>query len=242
MREVPVPKQSFAKLEKDRWHQRISDMCINEFAMAGCTPEWCLEGILHVPRSSVMPESPQFCERSPRFESKPRSPDGCRTGRWMCWREWLQLSWSLDLSASHLTCSACMRFSWYMVVFDHCSAPKLTLKELEFRGSPASKLGGLARSHGANIVNFTNNPFGFHNPQVQPYHVADIVAELAGLVFIVGILRPEMPDLLPPEARSMRGASRLLEECSSESVLWNAKVQESSACVVQWFVPSKLLF
>ena len=61
-----------------------------------------------------------------------------------------------------------MRFSWYMVVFDHCSAPKLTLKELEFRGSPASKLGGLARSHGANIVNFTNNPFGFHNPQVQP--------------------------------------------------------------------------
>ena len=25
MREVPVPKQSFAKLEKDRWHQRISD-------------------------------------------------------------------------------------------------------------------------------------------------------------------------------------------------------------------------
>ena len=61
------------------------------------------------------------------------------------------------------------------------------------------------------------------------YHVADIVAELAGLVFIVGILKPEMPDLLPLEARARRGASRLLEDCSSESVLWNAKVQENSA-------------
>jgi len=67
---------------------------------------------------------------------------------------------------------------------------------------------------------------GFRPLLGTAYHVADIVAELAGLVFIVGILRPEMPDLLPPEARSMRGASRLLEECSSESVLWNAKVQE----------------
>jgi len=89
---------------------------------------------------------------------------------------------------------------------------------------------------------FHQQSFWISQSSGTAYHVADIVAELAGLVFIVGILRPEMPDLLPPEARSMRGASRLLEECSSESVLWNAKVQESSACVVQWFVPSKLLF
>ena len=85
------------------------------------------------------------------------------------------------------------------------------------------------------------SPPGFHaQSSGTAYHVADIVAELAGLIFIVGILKPEMPDLLPPETRSMRGASRLLEECSSESVLWNAKVQESSAGFGNGGAPSKL--
>ncbi|CAK9006901.1 Uncharacterized protein SCF082_LOCUS9225 [Durusdinium trenchii] len=63
---------------------------------------------------------------------------------------------------------------------------------------------------------------GFRAILGTAYHFADIVAEVMGLIFIVGILKPEMPDI-KPEIRSMRGASMLFDSSQNP---WNAKVQE----------------
>ena len=64
---------------------------------------------------------------------------------------------------------------------------------------------------------------GGFRPLIQTsYHLADILAELTGLIFIVGILRPKMPDI-KPEVRSMRTASGLALEGQNT---WWTKLQE----------------
>ncbi|CAK9054544.1 unnamed protein product [Durusdinium trenchii] len=83
---------------------------------------------------------------------------------------------------------------------------------------------------------------GFRAILGTAYHFADIVAEVMGLIFIVGILKPEMPDI-KPEIRSMRGASMLFSETSSirgraklrralSKNAQNAKVQELAHCSI----------
>eukprot|EP00437_Effrenium_voratum_P005406 CAMPEP_0181418878 /NCGR_PEP_ID=MMETSP1110-20121109/11787_1 /TAXON_ID=174948 /ORGANISM="Symbiodinium sp., Strain CCMP421" /LENGTH=674 /DNA_ID=CAMNT_0023541881 /DNA_START=50 /DNA_END=2074 /DNA_ORIENTATION=- len=58
---------------------------------------------------------------------------------------------------------------------------------------------------------------------VPGYHFADIAAELGGLIFIVGILKPQLPQI-GPQARAMRspGSSKVLENDDT----WNRKVEE----------------
>ncbi|CAK9006904.1 Uncharacterized protein SCF082_LOCUS9227 [Durusdinium trenchii] len=58
---------------------------------------------------------------------------------------------------------------------------------------------------------------------VPAYHLLDIVGELVGLIFIVGILKPQMPDI-KPEIHTMRGTCKLKRDLSNTE--WNVKVQE----------------
>eukprot|EP00438_Fugacium_kawagutii_P027099 Skav203919 [mRNA] locus=scaffold228:373317:396114:- [translate_table: standard] len=162
--------------------------------------------------------------------------------RWV----FLLLQLSLDLFRAHVQSQSQLAIDWWSAAYHLVAAIGATwLKQLVRDGSVGERdVSGHplweARSELATVFSCILSSashaivipgiilvHGMLRPLLVPaYHFVDSAAELIGLAFIVGILRPQMPGIKPENPSSMRGASQLQGETSSENAIWKAKVED----------------